>query len=57
LPLAAFPVGAILFNPSPALPLAETADRGGLLARVLITDAGGLIGRALRPPLASTTQR
>ena len=50
-------MGKILFNPSPAPPLAETAERDSLLARILVTGAGGFIGRALCPALASRGHR
>jgi UDP-glucose 4-epimerase len=46
-----------LFNASPAPPLAETAERDSLLARILVTGAGGFIGRALCPALASRGHR
>jgi nucleoside-diphosphate-sugar epimerase len=47
------PAGEILFNPSPAVPLAETAERDGLSVRILVTGAGGFVGRALCPALAA----
>src|SRR4051794_677220 len=57
LPVGALPIGRILFNPSPALPLAETAERDRLLARILVTGAGGFIGRVLCPGLAARGHR
>ncbi len=51
------PIGRILFNPSTAPSLAETAERDRLLARILVTGAGGFIGHALCPVLVARGQR
>jgi len=52
------PRGAALFNPLPARSLAENGRVGELsVARILVTGAGGFIGRALCPALAARGHR
>jgi nucleoside-diphosphate-sugar epimerase len=53
------PRGAVLFNPLPTRSLAETPSNMGEagVARILVTGAGGLIGRALCPGLAARGHR
>src|SRR5437016_6082233 len=56
---AGLPRGDVLFNPLPARSLAQTDSRAGEsgVARILVTGAGGFIGRALCPALAARGHR
>jgi nucleoside-diphosphate-sugar epimerase len=49
--------GPLLFNPSPEQVLPETTERGGEVARILVTGAAGFIGGALCHGLAERGHR